>query len=205
MPVCHDRHTPAARGRQLLAPIRADEESLMSDDAKRMFNEALERLNDAKILEQRSTTRGSGAGPMVGSSTLLSILGFEILLKCAIRISGQTPKPHHNYEKLWQALPGYASKEIFSIAKAWKPGHTDFSDLTKLLNWYQKICEKARYSYEFYEGYTFKEQKERGESWEERGAPTHEADVQLYPLELNCLIEGLKVYIESRLSKELKS
>jgi hypothetical protein len=61
MPVCHDRHTPAARGRQLLAPIRADEESLMSDDAKRMFNEALEPLNDAKILEQRSTTDSSAA------------------------------------------------------------------------------------------------------------------------------------------------
>jgi hypothetical protein len=163
----------------------------MSDDTKRMFNVALERLNDAKILdEQLSTT---------DSSALLRILGFEILLKCAIRISGQTPQRHHEYAKLWQALPGYASKDILSIAKDWMPGHTDFSDLTRLLNWYQYIFEKARYSYEIYEGYTFKEQKERGESWEGRGAPTHEADMQYYPLELICLVEGLKVYIESRL------
>jgi hypothetical protein len=164
----------------------------MSDDAQRMFNEALERLNDAKILEQHSTT---------DSSALLRILGFEILLKCAIRISGQTPQQHHNYAKLWLALPGHVSKEILSVAKILMPGHTDFSDLTKLLKWYQYIFEKARYRYELYEGYTFKEQKERGEFWEERGAPTHEADVQCYPLELICLIEGLKVYIESRLPK----
>lgn len=165
----------------------------MSDDAKRMFYEALERLNDAEILARSTQT-------LSDSSALLRILGFEILLKCAIRLSSQTPQQHHNYAKLWLALPGYASKEILGVAKDRMPGHTDFSDLKKLLNWYQYIFERARYHYELYEGYTFKEQKELGERWEELGAPTHEAVAQYYPQELFCLIEGLKAHIESRLS-----
>jgi len=57
----------------------------MSDDAKRMFDEALERLNDAEILDCSTHTRSDSSA----------------LLKCAIRLSGQTAKQHHNYAKLW--------------------------------------------------------------------------------------------------------
>lgn len=165
----------------------------MSDDAKRMFREALDRLKDAEVLACSTQTPSD-------SSALLRVLAFEILLKCAIRLSGQTTKQHHNYVKLWSALPGYVSKEILRVAKDRSPGHTDFSDLPKLLAWYQFVFEKARYHYELYEGYTLEEQRELGQFWEELGAPTHEAVVQYYPEELFCLIEGLKVYIEGRLS-----
>jgi hypothetical protein len=165
----------------------------MSDDANRMFDEALERLNDAEILD-RSTQTSSD------SSALLRILAFEILLKCAIRLSGQTAKPHHNYAKLWLALPRYVSKEILLVAKDPLHGNTDFSDLTKLLNWYQFIFEKARYHYELYEGYTFAEQRELGELWVALGSPTHEAVVQYHPQELFCLIEGLKAHVGRQLS-----
>ncbi len=168
----------------------------MNDDAKRMFYEALGRLNDAEILARSTQT-------LSDSSAFLRILGFEVLLKCAIRLSGQTPQQHHNYTKLWLALPGYASKEILRVAKDRMPGHTDFSDLKNLLNWYQFIFERARYHYELYEGYTFEEQRELGEFWEEIGAPTHEAVVQYYPQELLCLIEGLKAHIEGRLSNNV--
>jgi hypothetical protein len=82
-----------------------------------------------------------------------------------------------------------SSISSLGVAKVRMPGHTDFSNLTKLLKWYQYIFEKARYSYELYD--TFKEQKELGELWEELEAPTHEAVVQYYPQELICLIEGL--------------
>ncbi len=167
----------------------------MSDDAKRMYHEALARLNDADILARSMQTSSD-------SSALLKILAFEILLKCAIQISGQTAKEHHNYRKLWLALPGYASKEVLRVAKGRSPGHTNFSDLKKLLNWYQFIFEKARYHYELYESYTLQEQEELGKFWEELGAPTHEAVVQYYPEELFCLIEGLKAYIEDRLSNK---
>jgi hypothetical protein len=50
----------------------------MDHDARRMFDEALAHLNDASVLA-RSLSTASNA------SALLQILGFEILLKCAIR------------------------------------------------------------------------------------------------------------------------
>lgn len=160
-----------------------------------MFGEALARLHDAELLARSLDAQSD-------SSALLRILGFEVLLKCAIRLSGQMPKQYHNYAKLWRALPGRAQKEIVRLAQERSPGHTDFSNLEKLLNWYQFIFEKARYHYELYEGWTLEEQSELGRLWEELGAPTHEAVVQYHPEELFCLTEALKAYIEPRLSNK---
>ena len=165
----------------------------MNHDAKRMFDDALARINDANVLAGSMNTASD-------SSALLRILGFEILLKCAIRLSGQSPKQHHAYSKLWLALPGYAQKEIFKAAKERSPGHTDFSDISKLLLSYQFVFERARYHYELYEGWTPQEMDEFGKLWEELGAPTEEAVVQYHPEELFCLTEALKAYIEPRLS-----
>lgn len=165
----------------------------MTDDAHRMFKEAQARIHDATILAQ-STGRASD------SSALLQILGFEILLKCAIGVSGQKPKASHNYAKLWRALPNHAQKEVLDYAKQRSPGHTDFSDIDKLLGWYQFIFEKARYHYELYEAWTLKEQTEFGELWMTLGAPVEEAVVQYHPEELFCLVEALQAYIEPRIS-----
>ncbi|WP_440114214.1 hypothetical protein [Acidovorax sp. BL-A-41-H1] len=130
----------------------------------------------------------------------MQILGFEILLKCAIRLSGQSPKQNHDYAKLWLALPGYAQKEILKAAKERSPGHADFSDLNRLLIHFQFAFEKARYQYELYDGWTPQEMEEFGKLWEELGAPTGEAVVQYHPEELFCLIDALKAYIEPRLT-----
>lgn len=165
----------------------------MNHDARRMFDEARARINDANILAGSPNTASD-------SSAVLRILGFEILLKCAIRLSGQSPKPSHVYAKLWLALPGNAQKEILKTAKERSPGHTDFSDLKKLLVHFQFVFEKARYHYELYEGWTPAEMEEFGKLWEELGSPIEEAVVQYHPEELFCLIEGLTVYIEPRLS-----
>lgn len=165
----------------------------MNRDTKRMFNDALARISDADILAGSGNTASD-------SSALLRILGFEILLKCAIRLSGQSPKHNHAYAKLWLALPGFAQKEILNTAKERSPGHTDFSDINKLLTWYQYVFEKARYHYELYEGWTPQEMDEFGKLWKELGAPTSEAVVQYHPEELFCLIEALKTYVEPRLS-----
>lgn len=165
----------------------------MNHDAKRMFEEAIARINDANILAGSMKTASD-------SSALLQILGFEILIKCAIRLSGQSPKHHHVYSKLWLALPGYAQKEILKTAKERSPGHTDFSDINKLLLCYQFVFEKARYHYELYEGWTPQEMVEFGKLWEELGASVDEAVVVYHPEELFCLIEALKAYIEPRLS-----
>ncbi|EYC52879.1 hypothetical protein AZ34_10815 [Hylemonella gracilis str. Niagara R] len=157
-----------------------------------MFDEALARINDADILAGSLDTQSD-------ASAVLRILGFEILLKCAIQLSGQSPRRNHAYAKLWLALPGHAQTEILKAAKERSPGHTDFSDLNKLLTRFQFVFEKARYHYELYDGWTPEEMDEFGKLWEELGAPTEEAMVQYHPEELFCLIEALKVYIAPRL------
>jgi len=78
----------------------------------------------------------------------------------------------------------------------------NFTNLENLLNNYQFIFEKARYYYEFYEGYTLDEQHEYGKLWAEIGAPLEEADVRYYPDELECLIYGVSKYIKEKLSNK---
>lgn len=165
----------------------------MIDHARRMFNEALDRLSDADLLS-RSVRKQSD------SDALLRILAFEVLLKCAIHITGKEPARSHVYTMLWGALPGHVRTEVLDVASTRMPGHADLSQLDELLKWYQFIFEKARYHYELYEGYSSDEYRELSQLWEELGAPTHEAVVQYHPTELYCLIEGLKTFIEKRLA-----
>lgn len=165
----------------------------MSDHACRMYEEAVARLADADVL-------ASSLGTSSDSQALLRILAFEVLLKCALVLSGREPKRTHVYTKLWRELPGHARKEILAVAEARMPGQTDFSRLDHLLGWYQFSFERARYHFELYEGYSIEEQQELGEFWEELGASSEEAVVQYHPLELLCFIDGLRSFIEKRLS-----
>ena len=159
-----------------------------------MYREALDRLNDADLLSQSLKKQSD-------SDALLRILAFEVLLKCAIHLTGQEPARHHIYTKLWRALPGSVRNEVLDVASNRMPGHSDLSQLDQLLKWYQFIFKKARYHYELYRNYSAAEYGELGRLWEELGAPTHEAVVQYYPVELRCLIDGLKTFIEKRLSE----
>jgi hypothetical protein len=160
-----------------------------------MYDEALVRLEDSDLLAQSAKSLLTQSD----SSHLLRILGFEILLKCAVRLCGKTPKRNHGYAALWQLLLPDAQSEILRIARERMPGHADLSDLDRLLSQYQRNFTKARYFYELYEGYTLEQQHELGQFWEELGAPEHEADVRYYPNELDCLIAGLRAFIDARL------
>ena len=164
----------------------------MSDHARRMYNEAISRINDADLLSRSMEAQSD-------SQSLLRILGFEVLLKCALILCDQTPKKNHAYAKLWRGLPGYAQMEILAVAQNRMPGHADLSNLDKLFGWYQFIFERARYHFELYEGYTLEEQRELGKFWEDLGAPINEAVVQYHPNELTCLIDGLRAFVEARL------
>jgi hypothetical protein len=166
----------------------------MNDHAKRMYSEANQRIHDADILSQSLYAQSD-------SAALLRILGFEVLLKCAILLSGEMPRKNHRYADLWNVLPAAVRDDVLVAASLRMPGYTDFSDATKLLKAYQFVFEKARYYYELYEGYTLEEQAEFGQLWEELGAPLDEAHVQYFPHELTCLIHGLKLYIERRLGE----
>ena len=68
--------------------------------------------------------------------------------------------------------------------------------MPKLLTWYQFVFERARYHYELFAGYSLAEQHELGELWISLGAPSEEALVQYFPLELTCLIHGLKEHLD---------
>ncbi|OHE60086.1 MAG: hypothetical protein A2X71_03705 [Thiobacillus sp. GWE1_62_9] len=157
-----------------------------------MYNEAMTRLDDADLLSRSLETQSD-------SQSLLRILGFEVLLKCALVLCGQTPKKNHVYAKLWRGLPGYAQKEILAAAQNRMPGHADLTNLDRLFGWYQFVFERARYHFELYEKYSLEEQHELGSFWEELGAPIDEAVVQYHPNELTCLIDGLRIFIEARL------
>jgi len=158
-----------------------------------MFAAALARLNDAKILNQN-------IGIASDSPALLSILGFEILLKCALLTSGTPAARTHHYVKLWNALSDNARVEILDVASAQMPGHADLSDIKMLLGWYQYIFEKVRYPYEMFESYSLDEEQELSELWISLGAPTDEALIQYHPMELACLVAGLRAYVERRVT-----
>ncbi len=112
------------------------------------------------------------------SAALLSILGFEVLLKCAIVLSGTSPKNNHKYAAQWSTLPESVRNEILNSAVSRMPGYTDFSDLNKLLIAYQFAFEKGRYHYEFFKDYSLVEQFELSQFWMDLGAPLDEALVQ---------------------------
>ncbi|WP_367848594.1 hypothetical protein [Rhodoferax sp. WC2427] len=157
-----------------------------------MYSEAQDRLHDADLL-------AASLNRMSNSESIIRILAFEVLLKAALLVSRQEPKQSHNYRTLWLGMPGYARKEILAFASERMPGLANLSQIEKFLFWYQYIFEKSRYHYELYDGYTLAEQNELGQSWLETGARTEDAVVQYYPLELECLIAGLKAYIENAL------
>lgn len=163
------------------------------DTAKRMYAEALSRLNDADVLAKSVHTQSD-------APALLRILGFEVLLKCALRLSGLAPRKTHDYFALWQALPPETDAEIMRVARARMPGLADLSDLRRPLEAYRHVFERARYYYELHEGRTAEELHERARALEARGALVDEADVKYYPTELDCLIEGLREFIGPRVT-----
>ena len=161
----------------------------MDATVTRMLIEARSRIHDADLLSQHLSRQGD-------SDALLRILGFEILLKCALVVEGGKPPRHHKYVQLWKLLTPQAQESILLAARSRMPGHADLSDIEKLLTWYQYVFERARYHYELYAGYTREEQRELGDLWVALGAPNDEAIVQYHPNELTCLIYGLEQFIQ---------
>lgn len=157
-----------------------------------MLREAEARRSDADILSA-TLHRQSDA------DALLRVLAFEVLLKAAVLASGHPRASSHDYKRLWDALPSEAQDEILAVARARMPGHSDLTDLDKLLHWFQFVFSKARYGYELQDGMTPEEVREKGRLWEERGAPLDDADIQYFPSELECLSEGLATYVAKAL------
>jgi len=66
---------------------------------KLMLKEAVGRLNDANILSRN-------IGRETDSNYLLELLAFELLLKAAALIHTGKYNENHNYQQLFESLPG---------------------------------------------------------------------------------------------------
>lgn len=167
----------------------------LADDVRRMFNEASERIHDADILSESMREASD-------SSALIRVLGFEILLKCALTACRQSFKRSHKYADLWGGLPEDIQEQILAKARSRMSGHSDLSDVAGLLRAYQYVWEKGRYFYEHYQGWRQDDVEAFGNLWIELGASEEEAEIAYFPNELRCLIFGLQAFIENWLSRQ---
>lgn len=147
-----------------------------------MHREALRRLDDAKVLAGRGD-----------SAHLLSLLGFELLLKLVHEVIVGQKTPHgHKYHLIFCDLPAETQKEILERAgNRIGPSalNTAASDILK--EWGENFIS-LRYPYEKYEGLTEDEYLSLGAQWVEAGAPLNGAQFRYFPEELFGIVEGLK-------------
>lgn len=147
-----------------------------------MHREALRRLDDANVLAGRGD-----------SAHLLSLLGFELLLKLVHEVTvGKQTFHRHKYDLIFQDLPAETQKEILKRAGN-RIGPSDLNiaapDIFK--EWGENFIS-LRYPYEKYKGLTEQEYIRLGDQWVEAGAPLEEAQFRYYPEELFGIVEGLK-------------
>lgn len=161
---------------------------------QRMLHESGGRLHDAHLLDSSIDKRSD-------SSSIIKVLAFEVLLKCALYANDTvwTAQIGHDYCKLWNLLPQEC--QTFAVEKAAhrRPGKTDFTDIEALLTDFNRVFTRARYNYEFYEGKTLGEQTEIGNNWIQRGADLSEAKIRYRPHEIFCLTEAMMLYLDERL------
>ena len=156
-----------------------------------MYEEACNYIRAAEILVRKIASTGNAA-PM------LNVLGMEILLKCALRVSGVKYARKHDYYDLWKSLPKQAQLDILEAANQRIPAYVDLDDIEGLMKAYKKIFMKTRYSYEVYEG-NIEDKAKKGKEWVVAGCPLEDADFVFYPEELTCIIYGLTTYLDTHL------
>ncbi len=158
-----------------------------------MYRKAKDYIDDADLLAAIHDARLFAGHPdHRGSERIFRILGFEILLKCAVLASGRSYGRNHDYCELWCKLPCEDRKQIARTV--------EYGDLRKLFEAYQKAFIEGRYDYEKDEGKSDAERSERPDKWRARGCPDEEADFVYYPLQLEGLIHGLNDFIENKLA-----
>ena len=155
---------------------------------KLMRESAAARWQDAQTLVQVDPL-----GDRSDSEVLLSLLAFELLLKCLLHINGIKPSGQgHKYRKLFQQLPWANQSEIldFAIARIGPDSKLSY-DYRIVLETLGENFIRLRYPYEAYMHVTEGEYYEMGEDWLSRGAPDEGANRVLYSNELFGLTEAL--------------
>ena len=162
-----------------------------------MYTDATNMLQDVDVLSSSVDTAGN-------SASILSVLAFEILLKCAFYVSTGDPYSNlgvsgHDYERIWENLRDADRKAIMAKAEERLPGVANLTETNAILKKLRNVFTKARYDYEFHWHDTDQERVEKGQAWVGRGAPLDEADWH-YPVhETTSLIYGLKYFIAEHL------
>ncbi|WP_417319532.1 hypothetical protein [Emcibacter sp.] len=105
-------------------------------DALRMYEEAKGRIYDAELLQGMLTKSDS--------ASIIKVLGFEVLLKCALCISApKQSRRGHKYGDLWSKLPSNVQNMVLDSAKSRMEGHADFRDIDRVSGSLQIVFEKA--------------------------------------------------------------
>ena len=150
----------------------------------RMRAHAKGYLADGRKLQQMTFATSDGG-------YLLQLIGFEVLLKAALRVHGTKAAETHRYRALFRSLPQEVQDRLLDKANSRFGPHANFSNLDTLLDTWSSNFVKLRYAYESYEGMSAEESARRGEDWIAAGARIEDADFQYYPLELQALTEAL--------------
>ena len=158
-----------------------------------MLEQAERLFSDAERLAQAVPTRPSSNSPH-----LLSLLGFELLLKLVYELmNGERAPQHHKYKALLANLPPAVRGEIEKQARI-RVGPAAFEfELDSILDDWTTNFVALRYPYERYSEMSEDEYKHRGPDWVARGAKLDEADFRLHPEALFGMIESLKSVVES--------
>jgi HEPN domain-containing protein len=174
-------------------------ELAMNKFAQRLMREsAIVRLRDAEALRGLAMEELSS-----DSESLLSLLAFELLLKCALAMHGIAPsKNGHRYKELFNQLPENVRAEVLERARTRiGPGSELDSAPDKVLSILSNNFIRLRYPHEDYEHVTEAEYKEMGEEWAAIGYPSSVAMQALYPNELFGLTEALLGVTEQLVSQ----
>jgi hypothetical protein len=153
----------------------------MSSHERRVFTEALARLHDADILANSLETQSD-------APLLLRVLGFEVLLKCVVLLAGGTPRTNHDYLDHWQMLPPSAQADVLRAAQDFAPARLDAKNVDAVLSACRRVVINDRYY-----------DRSAGEPQQRSLFGMRHKESCPYPKELECLIYGLRVLIETRL------
>lgn len=163
------------------------------DAARYMYREAMDYLNDARILGDNIHSCSSGGA-------LLSILCFEILLKATYRLCLRAEAPkNHNYVLIWKSLDSKTRTKILAQAHERFAGHIDLVDPDLVLTDLSEAFVKARYSYEPNVARSRAQISKVSSDWVEGGCDLSTADFVYRPTECAGLIYGCCKLLEDRL------
>jgi hypothetical protein len=165
---------------------------------KLMHKEAVGRVNDANILSKNIDRE-------TDSNYLLELLAFELLLKAVALIHTGKYNENHNYQQLFESLPGPMREKILNRSFHWSQKRIEKRELQNLLVLYKNNFIKLRYPFEAYKNMNEGEYIEYGNLWVELGAPVDEAEFQYYPEELYGLSKALQEEVEEFLANKQRN